>query len=130
MHGPRQAGPQLKATLDTPRNGMTVSDLKVIDFVSHDPKTNTVVLSMVEEREWGDSGQLLPDLQEKLNTYLAYALDGQLSDDYPEMRGKPVTIRLHHLHELGPREVEFIQILRRNHLDPAGILWEATRLGV
>jgi len=39
---------------------MTVSNTNVIDFVSHNPHTDVVELSMVEEREWGSAGELLP----------------------------------------------------------------------
>jgi hypothetical protein len=83
---------------------MTVSNAAVIDFVSHDPKTDSVTLSMVEERKWGVHGALLPDLQAKLNSYLTYALDGQLDEDYPHLRGKPIRFRLHYEFEPGPEK--------------------------
>jgi hypothetical protein len=32
---------------------VSVSEPDVLDVVSHDPKTDAVALSMVEERDWG-----------------------------------------------------------------------------
>jgi hypothetical protein len=101
----------------------------VVDFVSHDPKTDTVILSMVEEREWGHQGALLADLQAKLNAYLAYVLDGQLEREYPKFRGKAIRFRLHYEFEPGTREIEFLAIVRAQHLEPAGIGWEQSRVG-
>ena len=103
---------------------MTVSNPKVIDFISLDSRTDTVVLSLVEEREWGLRGELLPDLQAKLNAYLAFVLDGHLADEYPQYARKTIQFRLHHQSPLSPMDQEFIERVRREHLDPEGIGWE------
>src|SRR6185295_5415811 len=103
---------------------MTVSNPSVIDLISYDPRTDTVVLSMVEEREWGLRGELLIDLQAKLNAYLAFVLDGQLADHYPQYAGKGIRFALHHQFELGQMDVEFLARVKREHLDPEGIDWE------
>ena len=102
---------------------MPVSDPQAIDLVAHDPHTDTATLIMVEEREWGDRGALLPDLQAKLSTYLTYALDGQLLEDYPQLKGKPITFQLSFAHEPGHRERDFIDIVRRQYLEPEHIEW-------
>jgi hypothetical protein len=109
---------------------VTVSDPKVVDLVSFDPLSETVILSMVEEREWGDQGQLLPDLQAKLNTYLAYVEGGQLIEDYPGTANARVVFRLHYLEEIGSKEREFIRIVCQQYLFPAGIGWEQSRIPV
>ena len=105
---------------------MTVKQHGVIDFVAHDPKADAVLLVMVEDRAWGDSGHLLPDLQEKLNTYYNYATGGNLARDYPKMAGKPIQIQLRCSGPLGTRELEFIRIVTSKHLRPARIefLWK------
>lgn len=100
---------------------MTVEQHGVIDFVAHDPDEDAVLLVMVEAREWGDAGERLPDLQEKLNTYLRYATAGQLAVDYPRMAGKPVRIELRAASAPGERELEFLRIVTARHLKPAGI---------
>ncbi len=108
---------------------MSVSEPNVIDVVSHDPRTDAVVLSMVEDRDWGEEGALLPDLQAKLNTYLAYVLDGQLAKDYPQVVGKPVRIRLHYKKAPGDEERSYIALIKRDYLKPRNIGWEQARMG-
>jgi hypothetical protein len=102
---------------------MPVSDPSVIDLVAHDPKTDVVTLIMVEAREWGDRGMLLPDLQSKLSTYLGYALDGALLQDYPDLEGKAIAFQLSYAYPPGPRERDLIDIVRRKYLEPEGIQW-------
>lgn len=103
---------------------MTVQNRNVIDFVSVDPLSGTAYLSLIEERAWGDVGALLPDLENKLNTYLEYVESGQLLEDYPDLRGTRVTFRFHYFHELTAREREFIRIVVQQHLVPREIGWE------
>ena len=100
-----------------------------VDVVSHDPKTDRVVLSMIETRPWGDKGALLADLQEKMNTYLAYIESGQLVRDYPTMKGKKIAFRLHAAFPPTAREEKFIDIVKQKDLEPRDILWFTTALG-
>ncbi|HLQ44624.1 MAG TPA: DUF6572 domain-containing protein, partial [Planctomycetaceae bacterium] len=108
---------------------MTVDNPLVIDLVTVDPLTGIVSLIMVEHREWGEAGELLPDLQAKLNAYFAYVESGQLVQDFPDVAGKPITFLLNHVYELGPREREFIRIAVQQHFVPAGITWRHEMLG-
>jgi hypothetical protein len=66
----------------------------VIDLVSHDPKTDVVTLSMVEERPWDGSNERILQLQTKIHNYVGFALDGQFAKVYPSYVGKPLTIAL------------------------------------
>jgi len=108
---------------------MTVQQTEKIDFVVHDPDSDAVVLVMVEARDWGESGRLLPDLQKKLNTYLAYALEGQLESEHPDMVGKPIRFELRSSVPVGQREREFLDIVVSNHLAPEGIEFRAQVIG-
>ncbi len=100
-----------------------------IDFVAHDPKSDRVVLSMIETRAWGDHGALLPDLQEKLNTYLGYIVGGQLVTDYPAMEGKKVRLLLQSKFPLGEREEKLVEIVKKRYLEPRDIEWAVLPLG-
>lgn len=100
-----------------------------VDVVSHDPKMDRVVLSMVETRPWGDHGANLPDLQEKLNAYLNYVGGGQLWRDYPAMKGKKVAFRLHTQFPLTRREEDFVEIVKKKDLAPRDITLFVTPLG-
>ena len=100
---------------------MAVADTNVVDFVTYHPKKDRVMLVMVETRDWGDRGALLPDLQAKLNTYLGYALDGRLVCDYPAYASKPIRIELRTKYPPTPREEHFLDIVARRDLQPRGI---------
>jgi len=108
---------------------MPVWETNVIDLVVHDPKTDSVILCMVEVREWGDRGALLPELQEKFSTYLTYALDGQMTSDYPALAGKPIRFELKTEFPPTQREQEFLDIVTRQHLQPEGITFRWKILG-
>jgi len=64
----------------------------------------------------GDRGALLPELQQKFSTYLAYALDGQLLEDYPAMSGKPIRFELRTHFAPTQREQQFMDIVTRTIL--------------
>src|SRR5262245_24541904 len=102
---------------------MTVSDPKTVDILSHDPTNDLVTLIMVEHRPWGNDGHLLFDLQAKLNAYLKYVLGGQLVQDHPVLKGKPIEFQLRSVEPPGSREREFIEIVIARYLRPAGINW-------
>ncbi len=113
---------------------MAVSDRNTIDIVAEDHDARTVLLVMVEPREWGEVGALLPDLQDKLNTYIDYAESEKLLADFPSSKGKKVRIELRCASAPGARELEFLSIVERNHLGPLGIsfrwrLYEPPREG-
>jgi hypothetical protein len=66
----------------------------VIDFLGFDTGASEVVLVMVERRPWHNIEEQLFQLQEKLNAYLSFALDGEMVEVYPQFAGKPLKIRL------------------------------------
>lgn len=72
----------------------TVRDTGVVDTMTYNPESGEVTLIAVEERAFGSDPNMLAELQAKLNTYLRFALDGQLAEDYPEHAGRPVRIQL------------------------------------
>ena len=100
---------------------MTTEDHQTIDFVALDRSDGSVILVLVEDRPWRDVGELLPDLQEKLNVYLNYVTSGQLISAYPETSTASVKIELRSAYPPGEREKKFLDIVVRNHFRPAGI---------
>lgn len=95
-----------------------------IDLVGLDRQRDRVILSIVETRPWNDDDRTLFDLQEKLNTYIGYVEQGRLVADYPQTRGRTVEFRLQTTFPLRPRDEEFIEEVRREHLTPRGIEWK------
>ncbi len=75
---------------------MTVETADVIDFVFQNPKTNEVLLVMVEARDWNSTPEALPQLHAKFLLYAEYAMSGALARQHPEMADMPMTIRLDH----------------------------------
>lgn len=108
---------------------MGLAEHSTIDLISIDAAQSTVVLSLLEERPWGDHGELLPDLQSKLSCYLGYALDGDMLHDYPQVEGLKICFRLHYQYPPTQRELDFIDIVKRRYLEPEGIAWTQGPLG-
>ena len=71
-----------------------VENPKVMDLIEVDPATDKVVLTMFERRTWGASPQQFQQIEEKINRYMGYALDGFLVQHYPHYDGKAVQILL------------------------------------
>lgn len=66
----------------------------VIDLITLDKASDTVVLVMTERRPWGAVAQQFTQIEEKVNRYMGYVLDGFLAEHYPQYMGKAVRIRL------------------------------------
>jgi hypothetical protein len=71
-----------------------VQNPAVVDLVTLDKASDTVVLVMVERRPWGAPREQFKQIEEKLNRYMGYVLDGFLAEQYPQYSGKSVQIRL------------------------------------
>ena len=85
----------------------------VIDVVAFDAATGDVVLIMTETRPWDGSDERLYQLQEKVNAYLSFALDGEMAETYPDAAAKPFRLRLKCASEPDPRTLRFIEVIRR-----------------
>ena len=79
-----------------------------LDAFVHDREANRLILAMFELRPW-DLGELqLFQLQEKLNAYLSFILDGEMEESFPNLIGKPVRIELRTLHEPSEKALQFL----------------------
>ena len=68
---------------------MSVDQTNVIDLISTNAN-GEVVLTVSDHLDWRDSIRHQTILQEKLNTYLAFAESGQILQEYPDAEGRPV----------------------------------------
>ncbi len=73
---------------------MAVEDINVIDAIAEDTKTGEIVLLMQEPRAWIYGDRQLFQLQEKLNAYLSFALDGEMAAEHPEWTNRPLRVQL------------------------------------
>ena len=86
-----------------------VENPKVVDLISVDPASDKVVLTMIERRPWGASPQQFQQIEEKINRYMGYVLDGFLADHYPQYEGKRVQLRLECAEEPHGEATLFVQ---------------------
>ena len=75
----------------------------VLDAFAYDVRRETLVLAMYETRPWTGGEPQLFQLQEKLNAYASFILDGEMTGSFPQYADKPVEIQLRTKHE--PDEV-------------------------
>jgi hypothetical protein len=96
-----------------------VNDATTIDLVARDPRTGGAVLVMVEDRPWGDRGELLFELQDKLNTYIAFIQDGSLAKMRSDFTGA-FRIELRTVHAPTERESELLRVVESEVLVKMG----------
>jgi hypothetical protein len=97
--------------------GPGVENAKVVDLISVDELSGKVVLTMIERRPWGASDRQFQQIEEKINRYMGYALDGFLAEHYPQYEGKGVQIRLECAEEPHGDAVLFVQAAARAATD-------------
>jgi hypothetical protein len=85
----------------------------VLDAFAHDTRANKLVLAMYEGRPWSGEDWQLFQLQEKLNAYISFVLDGELADGFPDLAGKPVEIQLRSIHEPDAKTLDLIEHVRQ-----------------
>jgi hypothetical protein len=88
-----------------------VQNPAVIDLITLDKASDTVVLVMTERRPWGAAAEQLKQIEEKLNRYMGYVLDGFLAEQYPQYLGKSVQIRLDCAEEPHGETVRFVEAM-------------------
>ena len=71
-----------------------VENPALVDLIEPDPETGRVVVAMIERRAWGSDPRQFQQIEDKINRYLGYVLDGHLVQQYPQYEGKRVLIRL------------------------------------
>jgi len=63
-----------------------------IDFIGEHKATGEVMLIMRQKSRWTGDQRDLEGLQDRVNVYLQFALDGQMAEDYPQFSGRPIRI--------------------------------------
>lgn len=81
---------------------MSVDQTDVVDAVGMDPETGRVTLLLSDHLDWEDAEAHTRLLQEKLATYVAFVVSGQLVESFPEAHGRRVHVQLYHLFAHSP----------------------------
>ena len=78
---------------DTSARPMGLSHPGVLDAFAHDKRRDLLVLAMYESRPWNGNERQLQQLQEKLNAYASFILDGEMADAFPLIgrNGDPIS---------------------------------------
>ncbi|NNE44658.1 MAG: hypothetical protein HKN12_10645 [Gemmatimonadetes bacterium] len=89
-----------------------VANPNIIDLIRANDERKDVTLVMVETRRW--SGMLqLKQIEEKINRYMGFALDGFLLKQFPQYDGYTVSIRLDCAEEPIGEAADFLEAARR-----------------
>lgn len=91
---------------------MSVENPAVVDFISIDPQTDEIVLTIADHLPWDEGHEHLLALQQKLNTYLSFIESGELLASRPEATGRRVRIILMHREALTPMAARFLDSAR------------------
>jgi hypothetical protein len=91
-----------------PPAGSGIERTGMLDAFAHDTREDLLVLAMFETRPWEHGELQLFQLQEKLNAYVSFILDGEMKENFPHLFGKPVRIELRTSHEPPQRAMEFL----------------------
>jgi hypothetical protein len=75
---------------------------------------------MFEGRPWDGGEEQLFQLQEKLNAYISFVLDGEMTDTYPQLKDKPLSVVLRCL-EIPPSEAVLFLAKVREQISLQGI---------
>lgn len=84
----------------------------VLDAFAHDTRTDKLVLAMYEDRPWQGEDFQLMQLQEKVNAYLSFILDGEMLEAFPQFSDKVVEIQLRTVHEPEEKASDLIRRMR------------------
>lgn len=71
---------------------MAVDQPKTIDIVSKD--NDGFVLTICDHLDWNNTQEHLTILQDKINTYLAFLESGEIYENYPDAKGRPLQIEI------------------------------------
>ncbi len=83
----------------------------IIDLYMMDPDTERVVLVMNERRPWSGHDEQIFQLQEKMNAYMSFALDGEMTDESPDLASLPLRIELRCASEPDERTLHYLKLI-------------------
>ncbi|WP_017327096.1 DUF6572 domain-containing protein [Synechococcus sp. PCC 7336] len=84
----------------------------MIDMAAYNPEKHEVILSIIEVRPWDGSVNQLLELQDKINSYMEFIVDGHLQKMYSNVRIDNVTIQIDCSHEPDAKTSEFLEAIR------------------
>ena len=93
----------------TTQRPMGIAHPGVLDAFAYDGQRDMLILAMYETREWNSDEQQIFQLQEKLNAYASFILDGEMAESFPQYRDKKVEIQLRTRYRPDPLALGLLQ---------------------
>ncbi|MEW4562962.1 DUF6572 domain-containing protein [Bremerella sp. JC770] len=73
---------------------MALSKTQIIDAVGICKQTGCVVLSLMDEEDWGEESEHIKLLEGKLSNYLRFVESGDMVKAYPKAQGRTARIEI------------------------------------
>ncbi|MER8944997.1 DUF6572 domain-containing protein [Mesorhizobium sp. M0959] len=105
---------------------MAVQHTDVVDIVAKG-KNGEYLLSIVDDLDWDDVENHLVLLENKLNLYCVFVLEGQFYKEHPDAVGRPVMISVALL-SIMPAEVQWFFTAAAVSVEKAGLQFEVQHL--
>ena len=91
---------------------MSLEQANVIDALGIDEASSRAILVIRHDAPWDGSPAQLYLLQEKLNAYLSFALDGEMAEAHPELANRPLGLRIESATSPDPRTLHLLSHVR------------------
>ena len=92
---------------------MSLDQSNVIDALGIDETSGRIVLVIRHDAPWDGSDPQLYLLQEKLNAYLSFALDGEMVDASPDFAHRALGLRIETATAPDPRTLHLLAHVRQ-----------------
>jgi len=92
---------------------VSLDQSNVVDAIGIDDSSGRVILVIRHDAPWDGAAPQLYLLQEKLNAYLSFALDGEMLEAYPHFANRPIGIRIDTTSNPDPRTLHLLAHVRR-----------------
>ena len=73
---------------------MSIEQLNVVDIISTDKESGTVILTISDHLDWSNTVAHQTALQAKFNKYLAFVESGEILTRYPDAKNRPVAFKV------------------------------------
>jgi hypothetical protein len=73
---------------------MAIEDTETIDAILYDSEKDKLNLTIIQVNDWESIPESLALLRKKINSYIIFAFEGQIWEEYPEHKGKDISFSL------------------------------------
>lgn len=89
-----------------------VMNMTDIDVVAYNPVSQKAILVIIETQPWNGNEQRIFDLQDKINAYMEFIVDGHLKRKYPNIKNDHVSIQIDCCFEPDQKTIDFLKVVK------------------